>query len=120
MIGDRYGGAWPEVEFLKHGVTYQPSEKDKSVIYLEFLPLMLSGRVELLDNKTLGAELRALERRTRKGGRDLVDHPPRQHDDLANAVAGVCTVLAVGRMPGMGLLNYYRELYESEKNAAIN
>ena len=56
--------------------------------------MVLSGQVELLDNQTLFNELRALERRTRKGGRDLVDHPPKGHDDLANAVAGVCTLMS--------------------------
>jgi hypothetical protein len=90
VSGDRYGGAWPETEFSKHGITYQPAEKDKSSIYLEFLPMILSGRVELVENKTLFNELQVLERRTRKGGRDLVDHPPRGQDDLANSVAGAC------------------------------
>jgi hypothetical protein len=95
VSGDRYGGAWPETEFSKHGISYQPAEKSKSDLYIDFLPMVLSGRVELVENKTLFSELRALERRTRKGGRDLVDHPPgpKSHDDLANAVAGVCIQL---------------------------
>ena len=62
--------------------------------------MILSGRVELLDLKHLKAELRSLERRTRGAGRDLVDHPPKGHDDLANAVAGVCSLLAVRRAAG--------------------
>jgi hypothetical protein len=95
VVGDRYAGAWPEQEFLKHGITYQASEKNKSDIYLDFLPLVLSGKVEILDNKQLFAELRSLERRTRKGGKDLVDHAPKAHDDLANAVAGACVQLGV-------------------------
>jgi hypothetical protein len=33
--------------------------------------------------------LTSLERRTARGGKDSIDHPPRQHDDIANAVAGV-------------------------------
>ncbi|MBI4828311.1 MAG: hypothetical protein HY804_05795, partial [Nitrospinae bacterium] len=33
-------------------------------------------------------ELRQLERRASPGGRDKVDHPPRGHDDLANAACG--------------------------------
>jgi hypothetical protein len=95
VTGDRYAGAWPEQEFMKHGVRYEPSQKDKSALYIDLLPLINSVNVELLDNKTLCNELRALERRTRSAGRDLVDHPPRMHDDLANAVAGAC-VLAGG------------------------
>jgi hypothetical protein len=36
----------------------------------------------------LVAQLCSLERRTTRGGRDSIDHPPSGHDDLANAVAG--------------------------------
>ncbi len=93
VTGDRYGGAWPETEFSKHGIGYDPSDRDKSALYLAFLPMVLSGQCELPDSKHLFNELRALERRTRKGGRDLVDHPPKGHDDLANAVAGICANL---------------------------
>lgn len=91
--GDKYAGAWPEQEFLKHRIRYQAADKDKSSLYLDFLPLVLSQRVELLDLKHLKNELVSLERRARSAGRDLVDHPPRGHDDLANAVAGVCSTI---------------------------
>jgi len=116
VIGDRYGGAYPEQEYLKHGLTYQPSEKNKSEIYLDFLPLVLSGSIELLDNKTLFNELRSLERRTRSGGHDSIDHPagPRFHDDLANAVAGVCVKLGIVWEPGF--IGYLRnELAERNR-----
>jgi hypothetical protein len=115
ITADRYAGAWPETEFLKHGISYSPSEQDRSGLYLTFLPMVLSGRVELLDNKTLFNELRSLERRTRKGGRDLVDHPPKMHDDLANSVAGVCTVLGMFRASSQGLIDYYRQEAERIK-----
>jgi hypothetical protein len=98
ITGDRYAGAWPGQEFLKHRVIYEASEKDKSGLYLDFLPLVLSQRVELLDSKHLKAELTALERRARSAGRDLIDHPPRGHDDLANSVAGVCSILGTHRL----------------------
>jgi len=45
-----------------------PAGKDKSSLYLAFLPLVLSGRVELLDLRQLFAELRNLVRRTRSAG----------------------------------------------------
>lgn len=117
VTGDRYGGAWPEAEFFKHGIGYTPSDKDKSALYLAFLPMVLSGQVELVDNQTLFNELRAMERRTRKGGRDQVDHPPKGHDDLANAVAGVCSLLGVSRLPNSGLREYYRQEYERIEQA---
>jgi hypothetical protein len=49
---------------------------------------MHSRRIELLDSKRLAAQLAALERRTVRSGKDSVDHPPRSHDDVANAAAG--------------------------------
>ncbi|MGQ9688915.1 MAG: terminase large subunit domain-containing protein [Desulfobaccales bacterium] len=96
VTGDRYAGEWPRQEFQKHGVTYEAAAKDKSALYLEFLPLVLSGRCELLDLRQLFSELRNLVRRTRSGGRDMVDHPPKGNDDLANAVAGACTLAGAG------------------------
>src|SRR5262249_13164198 len=53
------------------------------------IPVMTSKRVELLDNDGLKNELRRLERRRGRSGRDTIDHPPRLSDDIANAVAGV-------------------------------
>jgi hypothetical protein len=41
-------------------------------------PLLNSGRVELLDNSRLISQLCNLERRTARGGRDSIDHPPGQ------------------------------------------
>ena len=67
---------------------------NKSEIYLGFEPLLARGEVELLDDKTLFAELRGLERRTGRGRRDVVDHGPGQHDDSANATAGVFVELS--------------------------
>ena len=34
------------------------------------------------------AQLCQLERRTARGGRDSIDHPPKAHDDIANVCAG--------------------------------
>ena len=74
---------------------YVPSERSKSEIYLEALPLLNAGRVELLDHSRLFAQLVALERRTARGGRDTVDHPPQVRDDVANAVCGAVVRAAV-------------------------
>jgi hypothetical protein len=93
VTGDRYAGEWPRQEFRKLNIHYDVADKDKSGLYIDFLPLVLSQRVELLDNRHLVAELRQLERRARSAGRDLVDHPPRGSDDVSNAVAGCCVLL---------------------------
>lgn len=89
--GDRYSGSWCSTEFEKEGITYKNSELSKSDIYLEFLPLVMQGQVELLDHKRQTGELRQLERRTGKQ-KDSVDHPQGLHDDLANAAAGACVM----------------------------
>jgi hypothetical protein len=87
--GDRYAGEWPREQFGKFGVSYEPSIKPKSSLYVDLLPLLNSGRVELLDHPRLIGQLCSLERRTARGGRDSIDHAPGAHDDLANVVAGV-------------------------------
>ncbi len=88
VTGDRYGGEWPRERFREHGISYEPSEKTKSEIYGEVLPSLNSGKVELLDNARLLSQLRGLERRTSRSGRDTIDHSPGGHDDVANAAAG--------------------------------
>jgi hypothetical protein len=88
VFGDRYAGEWPRELFRQRGVTCEPAEKVKSDIYLAFLPLLNSGRVDLLDNPKLVTQVCSLERRTARGGRDSIDHAPGAHDDVANAAAG--------------------------------
>ena len=88
--GDKYAIGFVEEAFKKEGISFVPSGLDKSQIYLEFEPLIAQGQIELLDNKRLFNQLRSLERRTRSGGRDSIDHPPNCHDDISNAVAGAC------------------------------
>ena len=109
VTGDRYAGEWPREQFRKAGIEYVPSAKTKSDLYLAFLPMLNSGRVELLDNKTLTAQLCALERRTSRGGKDSVDHPPGAHDDLANAAAGALVLVSAARCtPGIYFVNVAR------------
>jgi hypothetical protein len=89
VTGDRYGAEWVVDAFRHYAISYEPAGLDKSAIYAETLPLFAERRVELLDNKRLTTELRLLERRPRSGGRgDAIDHPPRAHDDAANACCG--------------------------------
>jgi hypothetical protein len=60
----------------------------KSDIYRDLLPVLNSGRAQLLDHPRLVAQLCGLERRTARGGRESIDHAPGGHDDMANCVAG--------------------------------
>jgi hypothetical protein len=98
VCGDRYAGEWPRERFRMCGVTYELSEKPKSDIYRDMLPLLNSRKVQLLDDRRLISQLHGLERRTARGGRDSIDHGPGAHDDVANSVAGAL-VLAAGKTP---------------------
>jgi hypothetical protein len=86
--GDRYAGQFPRELFAKQGIKYELSDDPKSTIYVNFLPLVNSGRVRLLGNQRLVTQLLNLERRTSRAGRDSIDHAPSAHDDMANAAAG--------------------------------
>lgn len=88
VTGDRYAGEWPREAFRRHGIRYDVPDRTKSDIYRELLPLVTSGRVELLDDPRLIKQLFALERHVARGGRDTIDHAHGEQDDLANAVAG--------------------------------
>ena len=70
VVGDRYGGEWPVERFSEHGIAYETSERTKSDIYRELLPLLNSRKVDLLDHSRLVNQLCSLERRTARGGRD--------------------------------------------------
>ena len=95
VTGDRYGGDWPASRFQAHGITYVAAEKSKSEVYLAVLPLINGGRIELLDNPRLIAQFCSLERRVGRGtGRQIIDSPPRQHDDLSNVASGALTLVA--------------------------
>lgn len=105
VTGDNYAAEFVARAFEGCGIRYFKSEKPKSVLYAELLPRLCSGEIELPDDETLVSQLASLERRTRSGGRDVIDHPPGGHDDLANAVAGVADCAFV-RVIEVGALGY--------------
>jgi hypothetical protein len=99
--GDHYAGEWARVPFRRHGIDYLLAEQRKSDIYRDALPLFNAGRAQVLDNRRLFQQFITLERRTARGGRDSIDHPPGGHDDLANAVCGAFVLLEVERRPAL-------------------
>jgi hypothetical protein len=117
--GDAYAGEWPREQFRKRGINYETSEKNRSALYLDLLPLINSGAIDLLNNDRLVTQLLGLERRTSRAGRDSIDHGPGGHDDLANAVAGAIvfspTTDRTSRGPvvheGVGKYNLYTGNY---------
>jgi hypothetical protein len=95
VTADRYAAQWPIAEFARHDVTLEHSERDRSAIYADFLPLLTSGRARLLDSSRLITQLCNLERKTAPQGRDRIDHPPNAHDDLSNSAAGALVLASV-------------------------
>jgi hypothetical protein len=97
-VADRYAAQWVVSAFARNNVDLFHSERDRSQIYLDALPLFSSGRVKLLDVPRLTNQIVALERRTFPSGQDKVNHPAGGHDDAANAAMGAL-VLAAGKAP---------------------
>ncbi|TLU71596.1 hypothetical protein FE263_16350 [Lichenicoccus roseus] len=98
---DKWGGSWVIEAFAQHKITVTPSAKPKSDLYREALPMLNQGACALLDHPRTIAQLCSLERRTARGGRDSIDHPPGagSHDDCANATVGALLMPASVRKP---------------------
>ena len=94
VVADKYAAQWPVSEFSRNDITLEHSERDRSALYADFLPLLTSGRARLLDSPRLVGQLANLERRASPMGRDRIDHPAGAHDDLSNAAAGALVLAA--------------------------
>ena len=98
VTGDKYSGQFVQELFRNAGVAYNESKRTKSEIYLDLLPALNSGRIALLDDPKLVAQLVGLERRTGQN-KDTIDHGPGGHDDVINAAAGALTLAALVAQP---------------------
>jgi hypothetical protein len=92
--GDKYGALWVIDSFSKLDIRYTQSERDRSAIYLDCLPLFTSGRARLIDNARMVSQFSALERRTFATGRDRIDPGRHGHDDACNSAAGALVLAA--------------------------
>lgn len=88
VTGDNYAAEWVASAWRKAGRVYEVSDLVRSELYLEGLPIFTRGLIELPDHPRLLRELRLLERRTHRSGRDTVDHGAGGSDDFANALFG--------------------------------
>lgn len=93
VTGDRYAGEWPRERFRKNGIAYNVADRPRSDLYRDMLPGLNSRIADLLDNPMLVTQIVGLERRVARGGKESIDHAPNGHDDLANAVAGVLSLI---------------------------
>ncbi len=88
IVGDAFAGEWVSAAFRDAGIQYETSPLVKSQLYLEALPSFNRGAVAIPNHDRLLRELRGLERRVHRSGKDSVDHPAHGSDDFANAVCG--------------------------------
>ena len=113
IVGDRYSGEWVRQAFRDRGIQYEVAQQTASDSFLELLPLINQGSIELLDDKRQTAQLIALERKRGKSGKDSLSHPPGGHDDRANALAH-CAVAAGKPKSHWGFINYGEDAQPEE------
>jgi hypothetical protein len=99
-VGDKYAAGWTVEAFAKVGIRYQHSDRDRSAVYADTIPLFTSGRAHILDSKRLISQFASLERRTSPGGRgDKIDAPRGMHEDCANSASIALTLAAKVKEP---------------------
>jgi hypothetical protein len=111
--GDRWGLNFVSSEFQRHGITVEYSDKNRSDIYREALPIIRSRRARLPTNEKMVSQFASLERRTLSNG-ERIDHPQRAgfHDDVSQVTAAVLAALVAPRSNAENWLEYYRRLNE--------
>ena len=71
VVGDNYSGEWVAAAFRAAAIDYTRSELPKSALYLEGLPNFSRGTISIPDHPLLIRELRLLERRTARSGKNF-------------------------------------------------
>jgi hypothetical protein len=89
VTGDRYAGETFRADFQGHGIAYRVGELTKSQLYEAMEPKLNGSQAVFLDEPKLESQLLGLVWR---GGK--IDHPNGEHDDYANAAAGVVHLVA--------------------------
>jgi hypothetical protein len=84
VTGDAYAGETFRAAFEAHNIEYHVSRKTRSQLYEALEPRLNAHQVVLLDLPVLEQQLLGLVWR---GGK--IDHPGGEHDDAANATAGM-------------------------------
>ena len=93
--GDAYSKEWCAGFYRSAGgLDYRQSPLTRSQLYLEGQVHFTRGLVSIPANPTLLRELRLLERRVARSGKDSVDHGVGGHDDTSNSLFG-CLYVAM-------------------------
>jgi hypothetical protein len=105
ITGDAYAKGWVKGTIEAFGAEYQQSRLPRSELYLEGLVLFARGQVRLPSHDVMLRELRLLQRRTAKSGRDSVDHIVGSHDDHPNSVFGSLHLVAQPRAEALPIMS---------------
>jgi hypothetical protein len=84
VVGDKYAGETFRRDFEAENIAYETSRLTKSDLYEQIEPRLNACEIELPDVPVLREQLLGLVLRGSK-----IDHIAGEHDDFANAVAGV-------------------------------
>jgi hypothetical protein len=102
VVGDRYAGLTFRQDFEDAGVTYELAALTKSELYEQLEPRLNGHEVVLPDDTVLEQQLLGLVWR---GGR--IDHQNGEHDDRANAAAGLVQDLLAQPTRGATMVNAF-------------
>jgi Terminase large subunit, ATPase domain len=92
--GDNYSKEWCAGFYRAQNLEYRQSQLVRSALYLEGQVYFSRGLVSIPADPILMRELRLLERRVARSGKDSVNHGVGGHDDYANALFG-CLYVAL-------------------------
>jgi hypothetical protein len=92
VTGDAYGAEWVAGAYRAAGLEYHKSPLTRSELYLEGRIVFARGVISIPDQPQLLRELRLLERRVARSGKDSVDHGVGGSDDYANSLFGSINV----------------------------
>lgn len=88
LVSDAYAAEWVAQSVRAADLEHKRADMARSGLYLEAVAPFMRGSVSLPAHPILIRELKLLQRRTARSGKDAVDHPVGGTDDAANAVCG--------------------------------
>ena len=86
VFGDNYSAEWTATAFRENGLRYTANDLPMSGLALEALPQFMRGQLQIPNHPKLIKELRLLERRTSRQGRDIIGHGRNGNDDHCSAL----------------------------------
>ncbi|MDI6027164.1 hypothetical protein QBK99_13285 [Corticibacterium sp. UT-5YL-CI-8] len=97
VTGDRWSGGFAPEAFRKNGIEYRHSARTSSEIFGDVIPLFNSDRIAIPESQVAISQFTHLQRYTTRGGKGTISHPPGGHDDLAVAISGAATLVAINK-----------------------